>query len=907
MTPRLATSWRRYLSFFGARVERDVDDELAFHVQERIDEFIAAGMDPDAARAATLERLGDLTRYRGETLAIEQHEERRRTMSDVTHSIIGDIRFGARQLARNLPLTIAALLCFALGVGANTSIFSVVNAVLFRPLPFPESDKLVLVSEGVTKISADINAITPPDLLDFKESEGRAFQSLALVQQRGATIMLNGEAESIPGAAITPSAFKVLRVNPAIGRSFLDSDTTAAAPLTAIISDGLWRRRFGADRAMIGKQITFSTGRTAEVIGIMPASFGFPLPGLGMPVADIFLPFRFTQAVMSQRADNFNTVAFGRLQNGVSMTRAEALLAEVARQLPQRYPQSWGKLRNTQGELLVHVKSLRATAVGQSRRPLLVLLGAVGFVLLIACINVASLFVARASARKREIAIRKVLGATRGRLTQQFLAEALLLLTAGSALGLVAAHWATRALVALAPGNFYSSFDVAIDARVLAVTGGLTVLTALVFSILPGLRGQESGGEQSMRDEGRSSTANRTRQQGRRVLIVSEVAFALVLTVGAGLMLRSLSRVRAVNPGFDAENVVVFRVNLPGAAYPDADRVKLAEQQIVQRLREIPGVMSASGTSNLPMQGPWLITFTPEGEAPSQIPVASNALVLPGFFEAMRIPLRAGRYFSESDAKGTPGSVIITETMARKYYGSVNAIGRKFKRGAPDSPVPLMEIVGVVADVKTRTLDEEPLPAVYHAVLQQDTGQMTGMYRGLEYVVRTRATSPSLAASIRAAVRSVDPKLVVLDVQPMGTIVGDTIATRRFNATLLGLFAALALALAGTGVYGVLQYSVIQRKREMGIRIAVGASSSDMMRLVVGQAVGLAAIGVAIGLAGAFALTRVIRALLFNTDPLDGVTFAASAVVLLSIAVLSSYLPARRALRIDPTIAMRAE
>ncbi|HEV8499024.1 MAG TPA: ABC transporter permease [Gemmatimonadaceae bacterium] len=905
MTPRLASSWRRYLAFFGARPERDVDDELEFHLQARIEEYIAAGMDPDAARAATFQRLGDLTRYRGETLAIEQQEQRRRTVSDVTHSIIGDIRFGARQLRRNLPLTIAALLCFALGVGANTSIFSVVNAVLFRPLPFPDSDKLVIVSEGISKLAADINAISAPDLLDFKESEGRAFQSLALVQQRGATIMVNGDAESIPGAAITPSAFKVLGVTPAIGRGFLESDTTAAAQFVVIISDALWRRRYGADRAMIGKQITFSTGRTAEVIGIMPASFGFPLPGLGMPVADIFFPFRFTSGVINSRADNFNTVAVGRLQNGVTMARAEAALGEIVRQLPQRYPESWGKLWKTQGDLLIHVKSLRATAVGQSRRPLLVLLGAVGFVLLIACINVASLFVARASARRHEIAIRKVLGATRSRLTQQFLAEALLLLTAGSALGLVAAHWATRALVALAPGNFYSSFDVGIDGRVLAVTGGLTVLTALVFSILPGLRGQQSDAEQSMRDDGRGSTANRARGQGRRVLIVSEVAFALVLTIGAGLMLRSFSRVRAVNPGFDPQNVVAFSINLPAAAYADADRIKVTEQQIVQRLRQIPGVISASATSNLPMQGSWLITFTPEGVPPSQVPVASNALVLPGFFEAMRMPLRAGRFFTERDTKDTPGVVVINETMARRYYGNASPVGRKFKWGPPDSPVPLKEIVGVVADAKQGTLDEDPSSSVYHAVLQQDTGLMMTMYRGLSYVVRTRTASPSFPAAIRSAVRGVDPKLIVLNMRPMDGIVGDTIAGRKFNATLIGLFAALALALAATGVYGVLQYSVIQRKREMGIRIAVGASSTDMIRLVVGQAVGLAAIGVAIGLAGAFGLTRVIRALLFNTDPLDGVTFAASAVVLLTIAVLSSYLPARSALRIDPTIAMR--
>jgi predicted permease len=371
-------------------------------------------------------------------------------------------------------------------------------------------------------------------------------------------------------------------------------------------------------------------------------------------------------------------------------------------------------------------------------------------------------------------------------------------------------------------------------------------------------------------------------------------------------MIQSFARARAVNPGFDPENLLTFRVNLPAAAYTDPERIKLTHQQIVQRLRAIPGVVSASATSDLPMQGDWLIIFTPEGPPPQQLPVATNALVLPGFFQAMRVQLRAGRVFNENDTKGTPRVVVINETMARKYYGNTNAVGRQFKWGSPDSPVPLSQIIGVVADVKHRTLDEEPTPAVYHAVLQQDTGQLV-MYRGLTYVVRARVAPASLAGSIRAAVRGVDPKLVVLNARPMDTIVGDTIASRKFNATLLALFAALALALAATGVYGVLQYSVIQRKREMGIRIAIGATWSDMMRLIVGQAVGLAVIGVAIGLAGAFALTRVIRALLFNTNPLDVPTFVASAAVLLAIAALSSYLPARRALRVDPTIAMRTD
>ena len=909
MTPRMPDDslWRRYLRFWGPRPERDVDDEIAFHVEARIDEYVAAGVSPRDARAMALDRLGDLSRYRDETLAIARQEERRRTMSDVLHTLLGDLRYGARQLRRNFPLTLAALVCFALGTGANTSIFSVVNAVLLRPLPFPDSDRLVIVSEGASKIGADFERIAAPDLLDFKETEGRTFESLALVQAFGATLATEGDAELVPAASMTPSAFRVLRVTPAFGRPFVEADAKTGAPPVVILSDALWRRRYRGDRSIVGKPITFASGRTAQVVGVMSASFAFPLPGLGMQIADIFFPFVFTPTIMSMRADSYDWLAFGRLRDGVSAARAEASLAEIARQMAQRYPESYGRMGQVGGDLLVHVKPMRTAAIGDARRPLLVLLGAVGFVLLIACTNVASLFVARAAARKREISIRRALGATRGRLAQQFLVEALILLGGGSALGVVAAHWATRALVALAPGDFYRSFNASIDGRVLAVTAGLTFLTALVFSILPGLRGVLPGSEEALREEGRSSTAARTKQRARRVLIVTEVAFALVLTVGAGLMIRSFARVRAVNPGFDAEQLLTFNVSLPAAGYVDAGRVKLAEVQLLQRLREIPGIQSVSGATHLPMQGSWQITFTPDGETLDKVPVATNSLVLSGFFETMRIPLRAGRTFTEQDAFDAPPAVIINETMARKYYGTTNAVGRLFKWGPRVSPLPWRRIVGVVADVKHRRLDETPMAGVYLPLLQQDTGQILGLYRSVAYVARTAVPSSSIAAAVRSAVRGFDPRLAVVGLRPMNAIVGGTIAGRRFNAMLLGLFAALALALAATGVYGVLQYSVLQRTREIGIRMAIGARASDMMRLIVGQALALALVGIALGLAGAFALTRVIRALLFDTNPLDVATFTGSAALLLLIAVVSSYLPARRALRVDPTIALRSD
>jgi predicted permease len=638
----------------------------------------------------------------------------------------------------------------------------------------------------------------------------------------------------------------------------------------------------------------------------MGPGFAFPLPGLGTPIADVFFPFSFTPTVMSLRADSFSWVAFGRLRDGVTIDQAQASLREIARLMPQRYPETWGRLRETSGEMLVHVKSLRTAAVGDSRRPLLVLLGAVGFVLLIACTNVASLFVARASARRQEIAIRKALGAASGRLVQQFLVEALILLGLGSLLGVVAARWGTRILVAMAPNDLYRSFNASIDGRVLAVTAGVTVLTAILFSILPVLRGLVPSSESALRDEGRASTATRVRQRGRRLLIVAEVGIAVVLTVGAGLMLRSLARVRAVNPGFDPQHLITFTASLPASRYADGVRVKLAEQQLLQRLREIPGVQAVSATSHLPMYGLWQITFTPEGDALPNMPVATNTLALPGFFETMRIPLRAGRTLTDQDALGTEPVVVINETLARKYYGTTNAVGRQFKWGPRTSPEPWRRIVGVVADVKQQRLDEETSPGVYIPALQMpDSGINVSMYRNVSYVVRTAVPLGRIAPSIRSTIRTFDPRLAVLGVQPMSVVIGNTTNERRFNATLLGLFAALALALAATGVYGVLQYSVVQRTREIGIRIAVGAATSNIIRLIVGHAVGLALVGIALGLAGAFALTRVIRALLFNTSPFDLATFAGSAAVLLVIVALASYLPARRALRIDPSLAMR--
>jgi len=877
-------------------VERDLDDELRFHIEREAEKYVAQGMTPDEAMRRARSAFGGL----------DQIKEDARDTRGVgwIENFFQDLRYALRQLTRRPGFAAVVVATLALGIGANTSIFSVVNAVLFRPLPFDDSQRLVLVSEGFSGLASDFQRVTAADYLDFREAEGRTFEAVALIAGRDAILVGDSDPEVVRAAAVTPSLFRVLRVTPAVGRPFNEMDAEPGAPRVAILSNRLWRQRFGADPGVVGKTISFASGSSAQIVGIMPADFHLPLPGVGGNIGEVLFPFAFTSGVLAQRGDSYDAHMVGRLRGRVSVAQARESLAAVAHQLPARYPETYGGIDPAVGDLIVNIAHLRNAAVADAKRPLLLLLGAVGLVLLISCINVATLLVARTTSRRNEIAVRRALGASRARLARQFLAESLVLVVLGGTLGAWVATWGGRALAAAAPDQFYSTFDISFDGRVLAFTLTVAAMAAVVFSLLPTLHASGAEAHEHLRDANRFTSGSRTRRRSLRALVATEIAMATMLAVSAGLLVRSFAHVHALDPGFDAERLLTFRVTFPGARYPDGARVALAQRQLALRLQEVPVVHSATATTHAPLSGLWQIGFTPEGDPLSHVPVAANALVLPDYFETLDVPLRAGRTFDPQDAGETPPVVIISETLARQYYGTVDAVGRKFKWGTRQTRSPWSTIVGVVGDVKQVRLDEQPFPSVYMPRLQLDT---VNFWHSATYVVRTTVPSATSVPLLREAVKEFDPELLLLDLSEMEALIAASVADRRFNLVLFGLFAAVALTLAGIGVYGVMQFSVARRTREMGIRMAFGARRPDLLCLVVGDASRVAVVGVGIGLAGAFALTRIMRSLLFETSPLDALTFIAAASVLLLTALLAGYVPARHALRADLIMTLRNE
>lgn len=896
---RREPAWRRYWRFWGANAEADLDEEMAFHVQSRVDEYVAAGMDAASARRTALAQFGNVARYRRETGAVDGQNSAMRGAAVMLGNVREDTRFALRQVLRHRSLSYAAVSCLALGIGASTAIFTVVNAVLFRPLPFPEADRLVSISEGWSRIETDFRRISSPNIADFEAARGSAFASLGVARSWNGTIVVaDGESEMVPGAQVSPSFFDVLGTRPRIGRAFQPADVYAGAPLVAVISDSYWRRRYGADPNVIGKPLKFASGRVAEVVGVMPPSFHFPFSALSMSGGDILMPLYIGPDQTAYRGNSYDAVAIGRLNAGVSVRAAEAALDNILQQFPARYPETYGKMVAMGGKLSVHVTPFATAVRGDVQRQLLLLLGAVGFLLLVACINVASLFVARIVARRREFDTRLALGATRHRVAQQLFVEALILLLAAAGIGLLLGWWGAKALVTTAPGTFYQSFDMTIDWRVVAVVLAVTVATAFAFAVTSLLSRRRS----SLSTTERSGTAAPDRSRARRALIVAEIALALVLTIGSGLMIRSFARASAVDPGFDPAGVMTFQISLPLTRFTNANVIRATEQDLVARFRRVPGVLNASAGRPLPMTEGWQITFTPEGPPLANLPLATNAFVLPGFFETLRARLRVGRTFTSDDRMDAPRVVVVNETLARRYFAG-NAVGRRLKwGGGPTNP--WMTVIGVVADVKHDRLDGDPQPSVYMPVLQQDTGSV-GTYRILSYVIRLATGIAPPMHALRAAIHDVDPQLSMTGAVEMDVIAGRTIAGRRFNASLLALFSALGLAVAATGVYGLLQYSVLQRTREIGIRVAMGAQRVNVVRLVIGDALRLTLVGATLGVLGGVALTRVMRSLLFATSPMDALSFLTAAALITGVSVAASYLPTRRALRIDPALAMR--
>jgi putative ABC transport system permease protein len=798
-----------------------------------------------------------------------------------------DLRFGARMLWKNPGFTLIAVLTLALGIGANTAIFSVVNAVLLRPLPFPEPERLIRLWESNAGRGLPEFSASAPNFADWRKRQS-AFEQLAAYEFATFNFTGSGEPERVAALSVTANLFPALGVLPTQGRNFLPEEEQSGRNRVVILSDDLWQRRFGADTQLIGRQIQLN-GESYTVVGVMPPRFQLTQG------TEVWVPLMLDPAVQPWRADrsNHNIHVIGRLKPGVSFAQAQAALDTIARQLEQQYPKSnagWGVRLRTFYDWLVP---------GEIRRSVFVLFAAVGFVLLIACANVANLLLARASTRQREMAIRAALGASRARVMRQLLTESLLLAALGGLAGALLARWGTELIKTGTALNIPRLNETRLDAKVLGFTLIVALLTGLVFGLAPAWQAAKLNLNETLKEGGRSSGA---RQRLRGALVVGEVALALVLLLGAGLMIRSFARLQNVPLGFAPENVLTMQVNLPGSKYGEqATRVNFFDQ-LLERLRTVPGVTDAAAVTQPPLSGSvgWAQEITLEGReaAPADVKLSARAFaVTPRYFQTMGIPLLQGRDFTEQDRADAPLSLIVSESFARRCWPNEDAVGKRFRTSAFDL---FGTVVGVVGNVRNVSLESEGGPAFYFSY-----GRL-GM-PGLVVVVRTVAPPETMAAALRAQVYALDRELPVYNVRALTQFVANAAGQPRFQTLLLSLFGGVALLLAALGIYGVTAYAVAQRTHEIGVRMALGARAGEVLRLVIGQGMNLALIGVLIGLGGALALTRLMKTLLFGVSATDPLTFVTLALLLIGVALVACYLPARRATKIDPLRALRHE
>jgi putative ABC transport system permease protein len=806
-----------------------------------------------------------------------------------------DVRYGLRTLSKNPGFTAVAVLALALGIGANSAIFSVVNAVLLNPLPFPEEGQLLRLGEGTRgQPLAERGSFSFPDYRDVR-AQAQTLAHVAAFWNSGAILTGAGlEEEQLHGADVTPEYFAVLGTRPELGRVLTDEDNHPNAE-AVVISHSLWQRRFGGRRDVVGQQLKLGSS-TMTVVGVMPAEFEYPFR---TPHQDFWEPLDDRPTPAREQRDNHSYNVIARMKPGVTVGQSSAELDTISRRLEQQYPDS-----NT--TVLIAGVSMHDDVTRDVRPALLILLGAVGFVLLIACANVANLMLARATVRYKEIAVRTALGASRWRIVRQLLVESLLLALAGGAAGLLLAVWGADVLVAASPSDIPRVEQVGLDARVVVFTILVSVLTGVAFGLVPALQASKTELTGALKEGGRGTTEGFRRNRARSLLVVAEVALSLVLLIGAGLLIRSFVRLMQTDPGFDPSRVVTLDIPLDRHRYDTEEKQAAFFDRLVERARQLPGVEAAGLVNDVPFSHEVdVMTFNIAGRPPAlpgNEPSAHDTVVSPGYFEAMRIPLREGRMFSQQDGPNTPRVLLVSEALARKYFAGQNAVGQRL---VVDYDPPLgnvtYEIVGVVGDAHRLTLEKAAEPEFY--VLNDQLPQ-----RRMNLVVRTSAANPaSMTAALRGAVAELDKGQTIWQTRTLGELVSASVAGRRFNMALLGVFAFVALALAALGIYGVMSYSVTRRTHEVGVRMALGASRGDVLRLIVGQGMMLALAGVAVGLAAAFAVTRVLAGLLFGVTATDPLTYAGLALLLAAIAFVSCYLPARRATKVDPMVALRYE
>jgi putative ABC transport system permease protein len=876
--------------------EAEIVEELTQHLEDHYEELIAGGADEDEAYRRALRELDEREFLAQGLCRVERRPQSQHAALgapgrvNVLTDFLHDLRYAARMLAKNPGFTAVAVIALAVGVGANSVIFSAVNTILLRPLPYKDPDRLVMVFEDAGALGYPRDTPAPANFIDWRD-QNKVFDGMAALADVSVNLTGAGEPERLDGKRVSASLFPTLGVEPQLGRWFTPEEDQPGANRVVMLSHRLWQRRFGSDPAIVGKTIMLN-GAGFSVVGVMPESFQFP-----EREDQFWIPIAFSQNEAARRGAHYLQVV-ARLKPGVSLAQAQAEMSAIAARLQQQYPD-----QNT--GLGAAVVPLHEQMVGNMRTVLLVLLGAVGFVLLIACANVANLLLARAAARQKEIATRIALGASRLRLVRQFLTESVLLAVLGGGVGLLLSVWGVRVLKAFIPDNISQAKEITVDARVLVFTLLVSLLTGLVFGIAPALQATNFNLNETLKEGGRGPALGGRGNRIRRTLVVAEVAVSLVLLIGAGLLVNSFLRLRNVDPGFRTDHVLTMSVTLPPLKYPDHARREAFYTELIDRVEALPGVKSAAVASQIPLikQGDSVgVVF--EGRPlpePGKENIVATRVVSPLYFETMGIRLLRGRVFNNQDRIGSPVVAVISDSMARRYWPGEDPVGKRLCPGRPKTPEDWVTVVGVVNDVLQYGLDADQKPQMYLSYQQSD------YFSPRRLVVSTSVEPESLTSAVRGAVWSIDKDQPVSDIETMEAVLSDSIARQRFSALLLGVFGLVALLLAAVGIYGVMSYTMAQRTHEIGLRMALGARKWDVLKLAVGQALKLVLVGVGAGLAASLILTRVMTSLLFGVSSTDPVTFAGISLVLVAAGVLASYIPARRATKVDPMIALRYE